>query len=681
MAMVRNGRPTRALAMGLAAALVWSCAPGVGPGQQVGDQGAAASREIISRITGDPPNGAQFGDGQTMTVVSRDFGRGAKAGALVELYYPSYATDHLWDAYVGVAGPTGLKWAHDLKFERQAIAADASRAITVLSSPNYRLSIEDVLVAGTGVHLRRVSLTNLSQVPLQGLALVHHTFFTLNGLPTGDVIKARDGALVQSDDKVAAALVADFPAPAWGLGWATIPTGPKRDARMAAEGNAFNKATEAGPSLTGVDGTLRHPIPDLAPGATTNRTYAIAIAPTGDAALNVAKAQLAAGFDKALADDAALWGERLARRGELPGLTGDARSMRRRALVALAQHVAADGSIIAAPTNLNPPYRLCWPRDGAFVALTLLDEGLTEEALRLAAFLESVQQPHGGWAVNYFPGLKKPLWDFGRRGNEHDQVGVFPWLVAEITKRTGDDAWWQARWPAVQKACRFLLEEQQPDGLLSNCRDLWELSTDGTWTYSNGAALAGLRAGAALAQRVGDVGEAQRFQEAAARLEAGMRRGLVTAQGAWARGRRGSKLDESMEAANLGLGVAAFNAFADTDPIMVATGDQIQKVLGRGGGGVSRYENDQYYDGHPWPVSTVWLARHKLARGDRAAAVQAEEVLTRWAKQTETFMLGEQFDEGQKRWASAFPLAWSEAAALQLTRHLRVTGATAPTAP
>ena len=36
--------------------------------------------------------------------------------------------------------------------------------------------------------------------------------------------------------------------------------------------------------------------------------------------------------------------------------------------------------------------------------------------------------------------------------------------------------------------------------------------------------------------------------------------------------------------------------------------------------------------------------------------------MTRYAAQTDSYQLGEQYDERTKQWVSAFPLAWSEAA-------------------
>ena len=64
----------------------------------VADSTQDLSWEPISAALGNPPNFAALGNGSAMSVVSREWGRGAKAGALVELYYPHYDADNLWDS-------------------------------------------------------------------------------------------------------------------------------------------------------------------------------------------------------------------------------------------------------------------------------------------------------------------------------------------------------------------------------------------------------------------------------------------------------------------------------------------------------------------------------------------------------------------------------------------------------
>jgi GH15 family glucan-1,4-alpha-glucosidase len=341
----------------------------------------------------------------------------------------------------------------------------------------------------------------------------------------------------------------------------------------------------------------------------------------------------------------------------------------RRALVTMEQSVNDVGGIIAAPTNLNPPYRFVWPRDGSFIARCLQSVGFDADARRCFEFQERLQRPDGGWAVNYFPDGSRPLWEFGAKGDEHDEVGTFVWGVDETFRADGDTSWLAARWPAVQKACDFLLRQQQANGLLTTCRDLWELDSDGSWTYSNGAAWAGLQAGARIAQQLGHDAESERYLAAASRLKAAIEQNLVF-EGVLVRGARGGGVDRTLEAANLALGSNTFGVWSDSDPRLKQTADAVGRKLISPWGGIRRYEGDRYYDGQPWPVSTAWLGMVRLAEGDRAGAQALFDTMTRYAQQTDALMLGEQFDEANKRWVSAFPLNWSEAVYVQFAQQL-----------
>ncbi len=629
-----------------------------------------AERDIISRVSGDAPNFAQMSNGTLMTVVSRDFGRGAKPGALLELYYPLYARDHLWDSYVGVKAQGKLRWAHDLRLVGQSLVPDTGMAVTSFEGPGYRLQISDLVRPGRNAHVRRVSVTNTSAQPLTDLSATCYAFFTLNHLPGGDRLRydRASGALVQTNKGVSVALASDRSTEAWHCGNANQPLGAKQDARLAAEQGRLASNESAETAVTGVNGAMQQPLPDLAPGATAEVTYAIGVGNADGDAVAEARNALGTGWAAVRAEEASHWASVLGA-ARTPAMPEKARAVYRRAVIALKQHEAVNGAVIAAPTNMSPAYRLAWPRDGSINALTMLDLGFEHEAKGFFQFMERMQQPSGGWAINFFPDGSRPLWDFGPNGNEHDQVGTWVWGVERVFQKTGDQGWIAARYPAVKKACDFLVSQQEPSGLLSRCRDLWELHTDGTWTYSNAAGWAGLTAGAAIAERMGQPQEAARYRAAAEKLHQAMGTKLV-ANGAFARGLRKGGLDTSAEVANLALGSQWFGAFPEADPRMRATAERIGGRLSSQWGGIRRYEGDKYYDGQPWPVATGWLALYKLSVGDRAGAQALFDVMTRYAYETESLMLGEQYDEKTKRWVSAFPLAWSESTYIKVAQQL-----------
>jgi GH15 family glucan-1,4-alpha-glucosidase len=337
----------------------------------------------------------------------------------------------------------------------------------------------------------------------------------------------------------------------------------------------------------------------------------------------------------------------------------------RRAIITILQHRVDNGGFIAASTLTSPVYRLIWPRDGSKTAIDMLEAGFAPEAKGFFELLEKLQKPDGSFAINYHPDGQSAFLDLPFDLNENDQPGMLPWGVGRVLDATGDAEWAAARWPAVERAAKFLLSISD-EGLIRKSRDLWELETGASWTYSNGSAIAGLEAAARIAKAIGKNGEA--YLERAREIRSAMDRSLVTSQGFFARGSKDGTIDGRLEIANLALASGGFDILPDSEPRIAKLGDLVESRLGTPGGAVRRYEGDRYYGGQPWPVASAWLAIHRLARGDRAKAEHLFEVMTQEARATDTLMLGEQFDESAQAWLSAVPLVWSEAAYVRTAR-------------
>lgn len=666
--MENRGRLVPLLAAGAMCAMLGCAEPS--PEQQTEN----LDWDPLSLGMGNPPNFAQLGNGSVMTVVSRDYGRGSKAGALVELFYPHYAADNLWDSYVGVrVGDGDHHWAHEISLLEQRVRSDTGLVQSDFAGPGYQLRIEDVLRPGHDAHLRRVTITNVSPRTLPSVDLSFYAFYTVGDLPGGDEIwLADDGrTLLQQDDGTTIATGADLPPTATHCGHANRSWGKERDARKAVEQGKMSGCVHADTAVSGVNVALGHELGDIAPGGVRQVTYAIGLGADEASAREELDGALEAGFEGGAEEDAARWADVLGRAKIPASLPNDARAVYRRAVITMHQHRVDNGGFIAAGTLTSPVYRFVWPRDGAKTATDMLALGFTEEAADFFAFLETLQLDDGSFAVNYFPDGSRPLWDFGTHGNEHDQPGMLPWGVEKVWRVSGDRDWLEARWDGVQRAADHLVDMHDPrTGLLSRSRDLWELETGGSWTYANASAVAGLEASARIATELGHTADATRWQGQADGLRAAMHERLITDAGYWGRGYKKGRLDERLEVANLALGAGGFEIVDDTSAPMARLGDEVWARLGTPGGGVRRYEGDKYYGGQPWPVAAVWLGLHRVARGQRGEAEALFDVMTQQAYATGALTLGEQFDETRQRWLSATALVWSEAAYIRLALAL-----------
>lgn len=626
-----------------------------------------AQRETISALVGDAPNFAASSNGDLLTVVSGPTGRGAKAGALVELYWPHLGQDHLWDAYSGVRYQGQFFWLHQFKLEKQWIEPDTDIVVSRFLSPDGLLAAEvrDLVVRDQPAHVRQLTLTNRSNQPLTDLSVFFYAYLTAELLPQHDHLEyLPDSGSLHHFQGSSHFLVALDRTPAqFQCGGVHNYLTQALDARHDAQDGHLsgNRKVSAGLGL-GVNGSLATAPITLPAGAQISERALIIAGHSLEAAVQTLQQVRQMSWQSLEAQNQSYWQNYLKQSLIPAGLTAEEQAAYRRALIVLQQHSARSGAHLAAPTSTSPPYRFSWPRDGSFIALAQLLTGHGDETRRFLDFMAHAQKDNGGWAINYRTD-GRPWYDFGDRQNEHDQVGTIPWMMVEYARQRGDWTWLQQHWPVIRKACEFLLRYQDArTGLIGPTRDLWELSVSDSWTYSNAAAFAGFQAGAEAARRVGDPAAVQRYTQAAERIRQGIYHYLWVEQGGYyARGLNldTQRQDLKVEAANLGL-VWPFGVFEAQDPRMRKMAEKILTDLATPQGGIRRYTGDCYYDGQPWPVTTAWLAMYYARLGQSEIAQRLQDANTRYAGRTASWQLGEQFDERLGRWVSAMPLTWSE---------------------
>lgn len=625
-----------------------------------------ALREPLSAIMGDAPNFAASSNGSLLTVVSGPQGRGAKAGALVETFYPSLGEDHLWDAYNGLWVNGEFVWLHDLELLEQSVLPQSDIVVSRFADPAGRFQVEtqDFVHKGQDTHTRQIQIQNSSQQPLE-LAVFFYENMTINVFPTGDRCEYRPDiqALHHYENKIHFAIGADHEIAQFQCGGVKNLLTRALDAMHDAEDGELrnNPGASAGAGL-GVNGALASEVQSLAPGQKLSRRYFLAAGQSPEEAFKHLQAARQQSVQQSRQENLNYWQNYLEHSQIVPGMSPEERAVYERALIVIQQHSAASGAHIAAPTSTSPPYRFSWPRDGSYIALAELKSGHPENARKFLEFMARNQKPNGSWAINYHT-TGQAFYDFGDRNNEHDQVGTIPWMMVEYAQHTGDMNWLQQQWPTIQSACEYLIQKTDlRTGLLGPTRDLWELSTSDTWTYSNAAGYAGLQAGAFSAELRGDLESAARYHQAAEKIKRGIHTWLWHEGGYYGRGiNLGSdRVDPKVEAANLALAYP-FKVFAVDDPRMVKMAERILADLSSPEGGVRRYTDDRYYDGQPWPVTTEWLSIYYSLLGQKDLAARLHGASTRYALSTGSLQLGEQYDERQKRWVSALPLTWSGA--------------------
>jgi GH15 family glucan-1,4-alpha-glucosidase len=170
-------------------------------------------------------------------------------------------------------------------------------------------------------------------------------------------------------------------------------------------------------------------------------------------------------------------------------------------------------------------------------------------------------------------------------------------------------------WPAVQKAGEYLLSQLDPQlGLHQPACDLWETFC-GHFTYTNAAVWAGLKAGAQMAQAVGETGHQNDWETRAEELK------QITIKRLWtgnffARGIDASgRIDPVVDSSILGL-VDPFGLLDLADAKERAMAEACVEMIERhltislnGFKAIGRFEGDNYLGGSAGGCNTLWLAR------------------------------------------------------------------------
>lgn len=635
--------------------------------QQENQEVKTFKREIISAVLGDAPNFAQTSNGNFLSVVSRDFGRGSKAGALIEFMYPLYAKDNLWDAYNGIYYNGKLNWLHDMKLVKQSIKEDSGIIISEFNTKDNKLNIKtyDVALRDNDTHVRHLEITNKSSETIKDLDLFFYEYFTINYLGAGDdlIYNEDKGYLTHTQNNQTTFTIGSDKEPdQWQCGGVGNIITSSYDARKDAEdGELKNNLSSKGRIGLGVNGNLGHKVSTILPNQKFSINYFISAGKTLEESTNNFEKAKYRTWDNIQNQDLFFWKSWLSK-AKTPQLDDKTLKVYKRALITMKQNTINNGAVMAAPTLLTPVYSFTWPRDGAVTTSAYLEAGYKEEAKKFIDFILSQQKTNGSWAVNYFTDGSRPLWDFGDRKNEHDQVGTINWIIYEYYNHTKDISWLRTKWNNVKMASDYLIGYMEDKDLISPCRDLWELHTDKSWTFSNAAVYAGFESSAKIAEILGDNQSKLKYQKYANTLKESIKENLWDDDLQYfIRGinPKNEQKDTKIEAANLGLAYP-FNVLDYKDPKMLKTADKIYQTLRSPQNGIRRYTDDKYYDGNPWPATTDWLAIYYAKSGNKQKAIQLHNAITNYAYQTDSLMLGEQFDEKRKLWVSAFPLTWSE---------------------
>lgn len=142
----------------------------------------------------------------------------------------------------------------------------------------------------------------------------------------------------------------------------------------------------------------------------------------------------------------------------------------KRALVSLVTSYDPQSGAVVASICTQSPYGEDWVRDGAFFNYGLGVAGLGDWIDKRNRWYADIQQsetdprptypdtPPGNWPMNHYADgvVGGPIpWEI-------DETGYGLWTIVDHYELTGDDAYLEAVWPAIQRAADFLVRWKDP---------------------------------------------------------------------------------------------------------------------------------------------------------------------------------------------------------------------------
>lgn len=312
-------------------------------------------------------------------------------------------------------------------------------------------------------------------------------------------------------------------------------------------------------------------------------------------------------------------------------------------------------------------YSYCWPRDAVSItkAFDMLGmEKATEKFYK--NFCKNTQNKNGMWEQRFYTdGTLAPCW-----GYQIDETASVVYGVYEHYLLTKDEKFVKDNLKMCEKAVHFL-EKYVEDVLtgknkFSYSYDIWEES-ESIHAYSLAAIFSAFEAILAMYEIVKPMYTENRLKlEQIAKADRRLSKTLIDIKDyilknmydnerkTFVRSLKDKKMDISL----LGL-VYPFKMFKPTEKKIENTVERMNMTLRTYTGGYLRYEGDNYINGNPWVIATLWLANYYLDKGEKAEAKKCLDFVVKTA--TPHGFLAEQIDNSSLKPAWVIGLGWSHA--------------------
>lgn len=353
-------------------------------------------------------------------------------------------------------------------------------------------------------------------------------------------------------------------------------------------------------------------------------------------------------------------------------------------------HVDDNGGIIASGDSDmlqggRDTYAYVWPRDSAYVAVTLDWLGGRHSARKFFDFCNTAITKDGylmhkyrsdgslgsswhGYMVNGTPEL--PI--------QEDETALILWALWEHWLVSKDLDYIDSIYHSfIKKAGMFLSAYRDPyTGLPKSSYNLWE-EKFGVHTYTAAATYAGLKVAAKFAEILGKERSEHNFDAIAEEMRLAIIKNLYDSEKGYFL--RSLSVDEktgiitydrTLDSSSV-YGVFLFDVLPlDDERVVRAISYTKERLTIRTPvGGIARYEGDQYYrkggdfPGNPWFITTLWYTQYAIMMAKSDHDLDQVRTDLNWVERNalRSGILSEQLNPYTGEQVGAAPLTWSHA--------------------
>ncbi len=370
------------------------------------------------------------------------------------------------------------------------------------------------------------------------------------------------------------------------------------------------------------------------------------------------------------------------------GLSKEHVALFRRSLMYIRAHVDKDGGIIASTDSDMMQYGLdtysyVWPRDGAYVAMSLDMAGEGAVAKRFFEFCKDVITKEGYLMHKYLPdkSLGSSWHPWIRDGHpqlpiQEDETALVVYALLEHYKHSRNLEFLESNYNLlVERPADFLVDYRDPQTKLPRpSYDLWE-RLRGCSTFTAATVYGALIAAAEMSKILGKESHETRYRHAASEIRDAVLKYLWDDQlGTFVKlvnWKDGSLVyDKTIDISSV-YGVFAFGLLPPGDPKLARAFEKSVEVLSHGVsiGGIARFENDDYYrvpgasTGNPWVLTTLFYAEYLIANARTESDLDRVREIFSWVVRhaQPSGVLSEQLNPNTGEQVCAAPLTWAHA--------------------